>query len=137
MISLCRFVGCARLLIRGNGIRRLHNREGPVKAYRTRATRVALLAASSLYGLISAVPAMAETAAPPTTAIDSPGIIINNTLNSTTPPPTGSVDTANILMPDGTYSNGVTIGAATGVNGVGQMTIANSPTSTALLLCTG
>ena len=41
-------------------------------------------------------------------------------MNSTTPPPTGSVDTANILMPDGTHSNGVTIGAATGVNGVGQ-----------------
>jgi hypothetical protein len=108
-----------------------------VKAYRKRATRVALLAASSLYGFVAAAPALADTAPPPTSAVDSPAIIINNTLNSTTPPPTGSLDTLNILMPDGTHSNGVTIGAATGVNGVGQMTIATSPTSTALLLCTG
>ena len=137
MIPLCPPNCCATLLIWGEGIRRLRIREGLVKAYRTRATQVALLAASSLYGLISAVPAMADTAAPPTSAVDSPGIIINNTLNSTTPPPTGSVDTTHILMPDGSFSNGVTIGAATGVNGVGQMTIATSPTSTALLLCTG
>src|SRR4051812_25104935 len=68
---------------------------------------------------------------------NDPGIIINNTLNSTTPPPTGSVDSTHILMPDGTFSNGVTIGAATGVNGVGQMTIATNPATTALLLCSG
>src|SRR4051794_12149242 len=74
-----------------------------------------------------ASPAIADTgAAPPNMAIDAPQIIINNNLNSTTPPPTGSLDTT-----------GVTIGAATGVNGIGQMTVAASPTSTALSLCTG
>ena len=108
-----------------------------MKAYRKRATRVALLAASSLYGLAAAAPASAQLAPPGMTVTNDPGIIINNTLNSTTPPPTGSLDTTNILMPDGTFSNGLTIGAATGVNGVGQMTIATNPATTALLLCTG
>ena len=71
------------------------------------------------------------------TVVNDPGIIINNNLKSNTAPPTGSLDSTNILMPDGTLSNGLTIGAATGVNGVGQMTIATNPATTGLLLCTG
>src|SRR4051794_38216292 len=73
-----------------------------------------------------AAPLAAQAAPAPSFAIDTPAIIINNNLNATTAPPTGSLDLS-----------GVTVGAATGVNGIGQMTIALSPTSTALLLCTG
>src|SRR5437773_819371 len=112
-------------------------KEGPVNAYQTRATRVALLAASSLSAMILASPGAAQSVQGANFAINSPSIVINNNFSPTTPPPTGDLDTANVLMPNGSRSSGLTIGAATGVNGVGQMTLAEDPNSTALLLCTG
>jgi len=90
----------------------------------TRAMRVALLAASSLSAVILASPASAADAIP--TTASTPSIIVNNNMNPNATGPNGALDTS-----------GVTIGAATGVNGVGQMTIATNPSSTALLLCTG
>jgi len=91
---------------------------------RTCATRVALLAASSLSAMILASPAAAADAIPMTAS--TPSIIVNNNMNPNATGPNGALDVS-----------GVTIGAATGVNGIGQMTISVDPKTTGLLLCTG
>jgi len=108
-----------------------------VKVSCSRASRAALFAASSFVALASATSALAQAAPPDMTVENSPAIIINDTLSTSLPPPSGDVDTANILMPDGTYSSGLTIGSVTGVNGIGQMAAAASPTTTSFTSCTG
>ncbi len=55
--------------------------------------------------------------APPVIVTDDPAIIVRNDVNPGTPPPTGILDS--------------------GVSGVGQMTIRNSPATTAMGVCTG
>lgn len=98
--------------------------------------RSILLGATS----VAAAAVMATTAQAqerPTYSEESPAIIVNNNLNPNTPPPGGVFDSADVLLPDGTRGSGVTIGLATGVNGVGQMTVRPDPASTGLSLCTG
>lgn len=53
----------------------------------------------------------------PTGSEESPGIVIRNDLNPNAPPPNGVLDS--------------------GINGVGQMTVRNSPTTTSMGTCTG
>jgi subtilase-type serine protease len=54
---------------------------------------------------------------PPSGVEDLPAVVVRNDLNPNAPPPAGVLDS--------------------GINGVGQMTIRNSPSSTSMGLCTG
>jgi hypothetical protein len=97
--------------------------------------RILLGATSFTAAIVMAGGAQAQER--PTGSEESPSIIVRNDLNPNAPPPGGVLDTADILMPDGTRGPGLTVGQATGVNGVGQMTVRPNPATTGLSLCTG
>lgn len=87
--------------------------------------RSALLCAVSAVAF-SAAPALAEDVQRPDGYELSPGIIVNNNMNPNAGGPDGALDL-----------DGVTVGAATGVTGVGQMTVRGNPASTGLSVCSG
>lgn len=90
---------------------------------RASAIRGAMLGATSLtLAMATATAAWAGTETSqvverPVGSEESPGIVIRNDLNPNAPPPAGVLDS--------------------GINGVGQMTVRSSPTSTSMNLCTG
>lgn len=103
--------------------------------------RRALLGASSLVAMAHiASPALASDAVSATQdaaiARDAgselpaeehqPSVIVNDVLNANQPAPAGALD-----------QSGITVGLATGVNGVGQMFIRGNPNTTGLNLCSG
>ncbi|HVM21972.1 MAG TPA: autotransporter outer membrane beta-barrel domain-containing protein [Sphingomicrobium sp.] len=90
-----------------------------MKIDRTRATRVALLAACSFGAVAAATPAFGQVAPDGLTVEDYPGIVSRNDIDPNAPAPGGSLDS--------------------GVNGVGQMIafVQSSPTAAGLGLCTG
>jgi subtilase-type serine protease len=93
-----------------------------MKSVRLSTFRRALLAASATLLLASAAQAQQDAStpagtAPPSDIVDDPNIIIRNDINPNLPPPAGNLDS--------------------GVSGVGQMTIRNSPTTTSMGVCTG
>ncbi len=95
--------------------------------------RRALLTASSITAMcIGISPAaaqdtvMVQDSAQPGFVEETPDVIIRDGFNPAAPAPGGSLD-----------QTGVTIGQATGVNGVGQMLVRGNPATTGLSLCSG
>lgn len=97
-----------------------------MKLNSTTATRIALLSACSLSALAATSPATGQAAPAGLIATSSPQIIVTDSLNPNAPPPSGALDTS-----------GGALGLATGVNGIGQMTIRPNPATTGRILCTG